>query len=74
MLYCFVGKTSSYNATKFPSFFRRQHDRSEEFIKADSALSEFENVDMVSDLRSQLWKRSEETFSPVYNYTCNIIF
>ena len=41
------GKTSSYNSTKFPSFFRRQHDRSEEFIKADSGLSEFDDIDEV---------------------------
>ena len=43
----YTGKTSSYNSTKFPSFFRRQHDRSEEFIKADSGLSEYEEVDEV---------------------------
>ncbi len=40
-------KSTSYSTTKLPSFFRRQPDRSEEFTKADSFLSEFENIDLV---------------------------
>ena len=40
---------SSYSSTKFPSFFRRQPDRSEQFTMVSSSLMEFANKD---DVRS----------------------